>query len=99
MKITSTYHSTHEVLLKVRGDIDSYTFPLFAREMSLLKRLCTPSVLVDLTECQFISIETIKFIAKTDLNKTATSYRYKIKDMDTRELLTLMTDYLIILED
>ncbi|MBI2519778.1 MAG: STAS domain-containing protein [Bdellovibrio sp.] len=54
-----------KILLTVLGDIDDYTYPLFAHELEMLDRIASQNLLINLEGCPFLNFQCIRLMVDT----------------------------------
>jgi anti-anti-sigma regulatory factor len=89
------FNQDENVILKVKGHIDSFSYHLFAKEISLISRIEARKVIIDLSECHFINYNAIKLLSKYEkINQTkGREYQYLSTNKDFIELFYLLTGH------
>ncbi|MBL6989736.1 MAG: STAS domain-containing protein [Bacteriovoracaceae bacterium] len=91
MKISCISHQQW-VILTVTGAIDSYTYPLFSKELDNVIRAGYRKVSLDLQQCSFLNISTLRYISKCHQKLYALGglLTFIVEDQELIELLNMM---------
>ena len=94
MRMTVHRHED-KISLTVLGDIDDYTYPLFAHELEMLDRIATQSLMINLESCPFINFQCIRLMMDTHrlFHQAGRRVEFQLgKEKGTvRELMKMMT--------
>lgn len=91
MQIACT-HENETVSVKVHGNVDSFTYHLFAKEISLIHRIGAKKVTIDLLQCEFINFSAIKLLSRYESinQKKNRQYTYLTNNQEFITLFKLM---------
>ncbi|HAZ12944.1 MAG: hypothetical protein A2X86_09145 [Bdellovibrionales bacterium GWA2_49_15] len=93
MRMTVHRHED-KIALTVLGDIDDYTYPLFAHELEMLDRIATQNLLINLEGCPFLNFQCIRLMVDTHRRFHQAGRRVEIQlgseNSTVRELMKAM---------
>jgi anti-anti-sigma regulatory factor len=81
-----------ETIVDINGAIDSYTYPLFAKEINILTRTGTHNLTMNFLKCSKVNVLTIIFLLRIHnlINKRKGKLQIINIGEDEAELLSLM---------
>jgi hypothetical protein len=91
MKIDTAYKDG-ETKVEVYGAIDSYTYPIFAKEINILTRTGVKNLLIDFSKCSKINVPTIRLILRIENEISNSNGVFNVINIGEKEteLLSLM---------